>query len=110
MVDAGSVVAHVFLEGYREEVRAWPGWAWGVGGWRVQALLTAATTQCSPGAQRCASRPRAPNGPDLPPTTPTPTPAHAQYNLEELWGEPGGRNITRVAPKQTVHTLSTLQA
>lgn len=37
-------------------------------------------------------------------------PARLQYDLEGLWGEPGGRNITRVAPKQTVHTLSTLRA
>lgn len=51
MVDAGSVVAHVFLEGYRE-----------------------------------------------------------QYDLEELWGGPDGRNVRRVAPKQTVHTLDTLGA
>lgn len=49
MVDAGSVVAHVFLEGYREE-----------------------------------------------------------YALEELWA-PDGSNIQRVAPKQTVHTLDSLQ-
>ena len=51
VVDAGSVVVHVFQRGYREE-----------------------------------------------------------YALEELWGAPGGRNIRRVAPKPTLHTLDTLSA
>ena len=49
VVDAGSVVVHVFLEGYRKE-----------------------------------------------------------YDLEELWGDKDGSNLTWLEPKQTVHTLHTI--
>lgn len=34
----------------------------------------------------------------------------AEYALEELWGGPSGKHVRRIEPKQTVHTVDTLQA